>query len=150
MRYGEDKFCRQECSGGKVMIWQPGQALARLVKPAISREQLFEYAEASGDKNPIHLDDSFAKQGGFPSVIAHGMISMALLADLVRMHFPEDHYNTVRFKVRFRKVAFPSDQLTCEGNVKNVSAEGNIVVTLLAKNQNGEVITEGEAEVAHV
>lgn len=129
------------------MMWTVGQVLPPLVKPPLSREQLAEYAEASGDKNPLHLDDAVAQAAGFPSVICHGMISMAFLADYARMIFPEGSYRVVRLKSRFRKVAFPGDQLTCEGKIKTISPEGVIALSMLAKNQRGEVVTEGEAEV---
>ena len=49
----------------------------------VTREQIDEYAEASGDRNPIHLDEDFARSVGLPGVIAHGMLAMAHLANLV-------------------------------------------------------------------
>lgn len=130
------------------MSWGVGQPLKAVVKPAITREQLVEYAEASGDKNPIHLDEAFAKEAGFPSVIVHGMLSMAFLADVVGANFPEHAYRLVRMKTRFRKVTFPGDVLTCDGKVKSVTPEGRLVVSLAATNQKGELTTDGEAEVA--
>jgi acyl dehydratase len=45
-----------------------------------TREQIAAYAEASGDLNPIHLDDDFARTVGLPGVIAHGLLQMGLLA----------------------------------------------------------------------
>ena len=48
-----------------------------------TREQIAEYAEASGDHNPIHLDEEFARTVGLPGVIAHGMLQMGLLASLL-------------------------------------------------------------------
>lgn len=129
------------------MPWNAGQVLEPLNKPPITREQLRDYAAASGDNNPIHLDENFAKQAGFPSVIVHGMISMAFQADHLQKNFPADHYKVVRMKTRFRKVTFPGDVLKCEGSVKKVKEDGALVVSLLTRNQNGEVTSDGEAEV---
>ncbi|MBT4939146.1 MAG: dehydratase, partial [Rhodospirillaceae bacterium] len=56
-----------------------GDAIPELVTPNVSRSQLALFAGASGDHNPIHLDDEEAKKGGLPGVIVHGMLSMALL-----------------------------------------------------------------------
>ncbi|HLZ81280.1 MAG TPA: MaoC/PaaZ C-terminal domain-containing protein, partial [Ktedonobacteraceae bacterium] len=56
-----------------------GGKLIPLVKPPITQEQLQRYAEASGDHNPIHLDEEAAHHVGLDSVIAHGMLSMAFL-----------------------------------------------------------------------
>lgn len=129
------------------MKWEAGQPLLALTKPAITREQLRLYAAASGDSNPIHLDETFAKEAGFPSVIVHGMLSMAFLADHLQYNFPPDAYRVVKLRSRFRKVTFPGDVLSCEGRIRRVDAEGPLHVALLTRNQRGEVTTEGEAEV---
>ena len=60
-----------------------GDALPSLVKGPITREHLKRYADASGDHNPIHLDEEFAKSAGYPSVFAHGMLSMGYLGELL-------------------------------------------------------------------
>lgn len=49
----------------------------------IDRELLKKYADASGDQNPIHQDEEFAKSVGLPDVIAHGMLTMALVGKFV-------------------------------------------------------------------
>lgn len=129
------------------MAWQAGQALVTVQKPPITREQLRLYADASLDHNKIHLDEAYAKEAGFPSVIVHGMISMAYQADHLQENFPPDRYQVVRLKTRFRKVTYPGDVLSCEGSIKRVQEDGNLVVGLLTRNQNGEVTSDGEAEV---
>src|ERR1700749_1688324 len=60
-----------------------GAPLPSLEKPPITTTQLVQYAGASGDFNRIHYDEPFAKEGGFPSVIAHGMLSMAFFGQLL-------------------------------------------------------------------
>ena len=60
-----------------------GDALPPVEKAAITTTQLVQYAGASGDFNRIHYDEPFAKEGGFPSVIAHGMLSMAFFGQLL-------------------------------------------------------------------
>jgi acyl dehydratase len=55
----------------------------------ITRADLVRYAEASGDDNPIHQDESVARSVGLPGVIAHGMYTMALAARAVTAWFPE-------------------------------------------------------------
>src|SRR5580692_1057890 len=104
-----------------------GEELRTLVKPAFTREHLKDYAEASGDKNLIHLDEEFARQSGFPSVIVHGMLSMALIADQVLFNFPENEFWVRRLKSRFRKVTFPGDELICGGSVRKVLEDGTLV-----------------------
>jgi acyl dehydratase len=55
----------------------------------ITRADLVRYAEASGDHNPIHQDESIAREVGLPGVIAHGMYTMALAARAVAVWFPD-------------------------------------------------------------
>ncbi len=130
------------------MTWEAGQPLRVLTKPAITKEQLQHYAAASGDNNPIHLDEAFAQEGGFPSVIVHGMISMAFLGDHLQMNFPPSEFKVLKLKARFRKVTFPGDTLSCEGKVKKTDAAGtHFWIALHTRNQRGEITTEGEAEI---
>ena len=132
------------------MRWETGQALRPLAKPEFTREQLREYAVAAADHNPIHLEDKFAQESGFPSVIVHGMLSMAFLADHLAFNFPASAFKVARFKVRFRKVTYPGDTLTCEGEVKKAFSDGKLTVTVRTKNQQGEVTTEGDADILPV
>ncbi|MFM8316060.1 MAG: MaoC/PaaZ C-terminal domain-containing protein [Deltaproteobacteria bacterium] len=127
------------------MKFEVNQPLKPLEKPPLSREQLKSYAEASGDNNPIHLDDNFAKNAGFPSVIAHGMLSMAFLGDCIDFNFPRTQFALKKFSCRFKKVTFPGDVITSKGKIKSVSPNGSLSVLLWAENQSGEHTCEGEA-----
>ncbi len=129
------------------MSWEVGQPLKVLTKPPITREQLRAYASSSGDGNPIHLDENFAQEAGFPSVIVHGMISMAFLGDTLQYNFPPDAFRVAKIRARFRKVTFPGDVLSCEGRVKRIEPDGRTIVGLLTRNQRGEITTDGEAEI---
>jgi acyl dehydratase len=130
------------------MKWEAGQPLQVLTKPPITRDQLKAYAAASGDNNPIHLDEGFAQQAGFPSVIVHGMMSMAFLGDHLQFNFPPEKYRVLKLRTRFRKVTFPGDTLSCEGRVRRVEADGKVLVALHTRNQRGEITSEGEAEIS--
>ena len=68
----------------------------------VTREKLREYAQASGDHNPIHLDEEFAKSVGLPNVIAHGMYTMALAGEAVRGWVGKNG-QFVEFSTRFTK-----------------------------------------------
>ncbi len=112
----------------------------------ITREQITAYAEASGDHNPIHLDDDFARQVGLPGVIAHGMLQMGLLASWLTRNVG-DHRKLRRLGVRFAGMVLPGDTLTFGGRVAEV--EGGIArLEVWGENQRGErVLTKGVAEV---
>jgi acyl dehydratase len=130
-----------------------GQAIAPLVKPAVTREQLAAYAEASGDHNPIHLNDDFARMAGLDGVIAHGMLSMGFLGQFVGGWITtlEGRASLARLKVRFSAMVKPGDVLTCNGTIKSIEQrEGRAHLTLdvWAENQRGEKVTGGDAEVS--
>jgi len=130
-----------------------GEELTPLVKPPITQEQLQRYAEASGDFNPIHLDEEAAHRVGLDSVIAHGMLSMAFLGQFVNQQIAEvpDAFLT-QLKVRFLNMVRLGDTLTCLGTIKaRTSAESGreeVQIECWAQNQKGERVTTGEAIVA--
>ncbi|HZS35435.1 MAG TPA: MaoC/PaaZ C-terminal domain-containing protein [Polyangia bacterium] len=125
---------------------QIGAALPPLVKPAITTRQLVEYAGASGDFNRIHYDEPFAREGGFPSVIAHGMLSMGFFGELVAAWAGAE--SVARLQARFKAVTFPGDVITVEGEVASKDeARRTAELKLTARNQKGAVTLEGSATV---
>lgn len=130
------------------MKWTEGALLKTIEKKEITGEQLQKYAEASGDFNPIHLNQSFAQAAGYPSVIAHGMLSMAFIADGLVCNFPEDEYRVHQLRSRFKKVTFPGDRLVIKGIIKKVDSEKKMLwVNLWTENQRSEITTQAEAVV---
>ncbi|MBX6395383.1 MAG: MaoC family dehydratase N-terminal domain-containing protein, partial [Alicyclobacillaceae bacterium] len=118
-----------------------------LVKPPVDRVQLVKYAGASGDFNPLHTVDDFARQAGLDGVIAHGMLSMGFLGQYVR-HLVEAGADIKRLKVRFSRMVKPGDVLTCKGKVTSVRQDDRTVeLEIEAVNQRDEVVTAGTAEV---
>ena len=123
------------------------ELLPPLEKPAITTTQLVQYAGASGDFNRIHYDEPFAKEGGFPSVIAHGMLSMAFFGQLVADWAGGPH-KVVRLAAHFKAVTFPGDRITVGGEVgKRDEAAGTVELKLVAKKPDGTVTLEGSATV---
>ena len=113
----------------------------------VTRKQIAAYAEASGDHNPIHLDDEAARAAGLPGVIAHGMLGMAQLANYV-VAYAGDHRRIRRLRCRFSGMVLPGDTITFRGQA--LGEEGGVVkLELSAENQRGEkVLTKALAEVA--
>ena len=129
-----------------------GQQLISLVEPAITVEQLRRYAEASGDYNPIHLDEQAAQQVGLDGVIAHGMLSMAFLGQFVNQQIAEiPGARMEHLKVRFLNMVRLGDTLTCQGVVKaqktNDDFSQTVAIECWAQNQKGNKVTTGEAVV---
>ena len=128
-----------------------GQALPPLVKPPITLEQLRRYARASGDRNPIHLDEEAARRVGLDSVIAHGMLSMAFLGQFVTQQITGiTDAQLAHLKVRFVNMVRLGDTLTCLGAVKDCTSNGGrdaITLECWAQNQKGDKVTTGEAVI---
>jgi meromycolic acid (3R)-3-hydroxyacyl-[acyl-carrier protein] dehydratase HadB len=124
----------------------PGQALPSLTKH-VTVEQIRRYAEASGDRNPIHLDETFARSAGLPGVIAHGMLTMAFANQMVT-GWLGDRSLLKRLQGRFAGMVVPGDDVTCSGTVVSKDdATRRIVINLVVTNQHGErVFNKGVAE----
>jgi acyl dehydratase len=106
-----------------------------------TEEQIAAYAEASGDRNPIHLDDDFAKSVGLPGVIAHGMLQMGLMAT-VAAEAAGGAERLRRLYCRFAGMVVPGDAVTFTAQP---SEPGKL--DLRAVNQRGEaVLTKSAAE----
>ena len=107
-----------------------------------TREQIAEYADASGDHNPIHLDDDFARTVGLPGIIAHGLLQMGLMAT-VAADAAGGPQRLRRLYCRFAGMVVPGDTVTF-----TAEPAGPGRLELRAVNQRGEpVLTKSIAEV---
>lgn len=106
-----------------------------------TREQIAAYAEASGDHNPIHLDDAFAKTVGLPGLIGHGMLQMGIMAT-VAAEAAGGPDRLRRLFVRFAGMVEPGDTVTFRAE-----PDGQGKLDLSAVNQRREaVLTKSVAE----
>jgi 3-hydroxybutyryl-CoA dehydratase len=99
--------------------FQAGQQL-RGFSRTVTEERIRAYAEASGDFNPVHLDPGYAKTTQFGGVIAHGMLSMAFVSELMASNFPETWHSGGKMKLRFKAPVFPGETVTVFGEVQSV------------------------------
>jgi len=108
-----------------------------------TKDQIAAYADASGDRNPIHLDEDFARSVGLPGVIAHGMLQMGLMAT-VAAAAAGGPGRLRRLYCRFAGMVQPGDTVTFAAQP---TAPGRL--ELSATNQRGEaVLTKSVAELA--
>ncbi|HEX4670328.1 MAG TPA: MaoC/PaaZ C-terminal domain-containing protein [Solirubrobacterales bacterium] len=104
------------------------------------------YAGASGDFNPIHIDDEFAKAVGLPRNILHGLYSMGLVARANAAIAGGDPRALKRLSVQFRGMGVPEREIVVSGTVK--SADGDrVVVDTVAQQGDSAIIKNAEAEV---
>jgi 3-hydroxybutyryl-CoA dehydratase len=95
----------------------------RSITRTVEQANITAYAEASGDFNPIHLDEEFARTTRFGGTIAHGMMIAAMLSELMAAEFADDWTNTGQLKIRFRSPVRPGDTVTAHGEVARVREE---------------------------
>jgi acyl dehydratase len=113
----------------------------------LTRTQIVQYAGASGDYNPVHTDEVFAtKVAGFPSVFAHGMLTMGMTGKMLTNYVGDGRLT--KFGVRFTRQVFPGDTLDAKATVKEIGKEGGkyfVVLDVETVNQNGEIVVSGYA-----
>ena len=122
---------------------EPGDQLQLTVTP--DRYVTVRYAGASGDFNPIHIDEEFARQVGLPGRILHGLWTMAQVARAHTEAFggPE---SLQRLSVQFRGMGMLEQELTVTGTVREV--DGDTATVVSEATQNGKrIIRNGEATV---
>lgn len=107
--------------------------------------QIRQYAEASGDFNPIHLDDNYARQAGLGGVIAHGMLTMAQMAAMLTDWIGQEG-EIAKLNVRFEQMVRPGDKITCSGSIR-VRSENTLVCDLEAFNDKMERVLSGLAHI---
>jgi acyl dehydratase len=125
-----------------------GDELPALAKAPIDRVQLSRYAGASGDFNPVHVDELYAKSVGMPSVYAPGMLVMGMLGQLISDWARGGQLR--RYHVRFIKMVWPGDTVVCKGRVSDRHGEGGryfVDVELWAENQRGELVMKGNSTI---
>ncbi len=103
------------------------------------------YAGASGDFNPIHIDEEFAKAVGLPGRILHGLWTMAQVA---RAHTEAagGPQTLKRLSVQFRGMGAPEQEVTVSGTVRR-SSDGRVIVDTVAEQSGKQIIRNAEAEL---
>ena len=126
-----------------------GDSLPVLEKPEITQLQLIKYAGASGDFNPIHTIPEAAQQAGLDGTIAHGMLVMGILGQMVSAWAGPK--NVLKYGVSFKAMTRPGDVLYAKGTVKRKYEEDGkklIDCAVYVEDARGEVKVEGKVTAA--
>lgn len=125
-----------------------GDEVPEHVSPAISRHVLALFCGASGDHNPMHVDIDFAQSFGMPDVFAHGMLSMAYLAQMLTRWVPQSRIRS--FGIRFIAITPVHAKVVCTGRVTELfRAEGErrARIEIDARTDSGLHTLSGEAVI---
>lgn len=124
-----------------------GDSREDVVVDNLTRTQIVQYAGASGDFNPLHSDDLYAREvAGYPGVFAHGMLGMGLCGTALTAWVGDGRLT--RFGVRFRAQIWPGDTLTARVTVAALREQDGIPyadLTVVAVNQDGAEVIVGDA-----
>jgi acyl dehydratase len=126
---------------------QVGQTFEQVLVDDLTRTQIVQYAGASGDYNPLHTDEIFATQvAGYPSVFAHGMLTMGMTARLLTDTVGDGRLK--KYGVRFKAQVWPGDTLRATTRVEAVREEGGehlVDLSVSTVNQDGVEVLSGTA-----
>jgi acyl dehydratase len=137
-----------DISGELKVKFQVGDSMPEFVTPAMSRTHFVRYAGASGDFNPMHHDDVFAKAKGSPQVFGQGMLTAGILGQAIARWVGPCAIRS--FRTRFSGQVWPGDVLTCGSKVVRVYDEGELLRVELecwVKNQSNRIVLNGAAVV---
>ena len=114
----------------------------------VTDELVRAFAEVSGDYNPIHLDEEFAKTTRFGRRIAHGMLSGAFISAVLGYEFAEKKIVYLSQTLKFTAPVFIGDTLTTTATITNIREDKNIVtMDTTCTKDDGEVVVKGESVV---
>jgi 3-hydroxybutyryl-CoA dehydratase len=120
--------------------------LLPVISHEITQDIINRYAPVSGDLNPLHTDAEYASRTRFGGTIAHGMLVLAYLSEVLTAAFGDAWPRSGRLKARFRGAARPGDTVTVSGTVTKVEGS-RISCTVSARNQLDEALITADAEV---
>ena len=127
----------------------PGYSLPGVTR-TISQVQLNDYAGASGDHNPLHLDAEFAATTQFGGIIAHGMLTLAFISEMMTATFGKSWLESGSLKVRFKGAAYVGDRVEAWGRVtrEETGHHRRVVCAVGVRNlQDGHELVSGTATV---
>lgn len=118
------------------------------ITKTITDEDIRKFADASGDHNPLHLDEEFAKNTRFGRRIAHGMLSASLISAVIARELPGEGSIYLGQTLQFIAPVFPDDTVTARVTVVSQREDKPIMkLATVCTNQHGEVVVKGEAAV---
>ncbi len=122
------------------------------IEKVITQDQVRRYAHASGDFNPVHLDEKFAAGSHFGRLVAHGMLTLSFLSEMLTQAFGRYWLESGNLKVRFKKPAYPGNRLRTWGEVtkeerRNDCRVVHCSIALFNSEMGDEEIVSGTATV---
>ena len=113
----------------------------------ITEKDIELFAEVSGDRNPLHMDDEFAKNTSFGQRIAHGALTASYISGILGNDLPGPGSIFVGLNMRFRRPVYIGSHVTVKVEVTEMKERGNRVTLKVSCNVDGKAAISGEAMV---
>ena len=118
------------------------------IKKTIEQADIDAFAEVTGDHNPVHVDEEFAKTTRFGRRIAHGMLTASLISSVLANKLPGEGSVYLNQTLQFVAPVFPGDEITARVTVKEIREDKPILkLETICINQREEIVIRGEATV---
>ncbi len=118
------------------------------VSKEVTDELIRQFADVSGDYNPLHLDEEFAKETRFGKRIAHGMLTSSFISAVLGYKLSVRKIVYLGQTLKFKHPAFIGDLVTAKATVKKIREDKPIItIETICENQDGTLLVEGEATV---
>ena len=118
------------------------------ITKTIEQADIDAFAAVSGDHNPVHVDEEFAKTTRFGRRIAHGMLTASLISSVLANKLPGEGSVYLGQTLQFLAPVFPGDEITARVTVKEVREDKPILkLETICVNQRNEIVIRGEATV---
>jgi|TARA_B110000438_G_scaffold290651_1_gene326648 acyl dehydratase len=126
-----------------------GQELKSLNKK-IDEKMVIAYANISGDHNPIHLDSNYAKDTIFEHTIAHGMLLISSISEMMLLNFNYEWPISGKLKIKFRNPLLVGQSMNCKGKITKIETENDrtlVTSEVLCTNEEEKILISGIATI---
>ncbi len=114
----------------------------------VANEQIIEkIAEVSGDRNPIHLDENYARQSKFKKRIAHALFCINGISMIIGNSFPGEGAILLSQKFQYLRPVYIDDEIEISVEVSGILPRDKYVLQTVCRNQLGEIVLEGESVI---
>ena len=114
----------------------------------VTEEMQADFSRITGDLNPLHTDEEYARGKGYDGRVVFGMLTGAFLSTLAGMYLPGERSLIQAVELKLRKPVYIGDELTVSGTVADKSdAVSTITVKVTITNQNGEKVARGQMQI---
>jgi 3-hydroxybutyryl-CoA dehydratase len=113
----------------------------------ISEKDVFRFADASGDYNPLHIDEAYARSTRFGKRVAHGILTAGIISTVLASDIPGIGTIFLQLEIRFCKPVFINDRITATAMVEEIMQPDRVRMLVACVNQNGEDVAIGNAIV---